>query len=172
MKLQKVKTKKELEQYYEIQEKVFKIEKGFENLYFSDEYDQNSSHYLFIKNDKIVGAVRMVYNSDKGLPYLTYNGFDKKSVKDKVAIQITHLCILKKYRGITLNAFKDLLKNEIMKLDKSESIIFLSVLPAVNFYKRIGFTPLGKPYFSKYAPKYDNMDVNVQMMSSKIKDFC
>ncbi len=96
----------ELEKVYRLRYKVYCEEWGFEEKkdypegIERDVYDERSTHFAAIREGQIIGTVRLIHNSDRGLPIEQHTRIDEDLSdldRDKVA-EISRLAVSKDFR--------------------------------------------------------------------------
>lgn len=125
LQIEKVNTKKTLEQAFNIRKKVFVEEQRVPVEIELDEFDKTADHFIVYLNKKPVGCARV-----------SYNGFAK----------LERIAILKKYRsrGYGTQLTKYLI--QYCKKKKIRKIVIHSQMNVVGFYKKFGFKPIGEPF--------------------------
>jgi len=111
-----------------------------------DKYDEFSINLLAIKNQKPVGAVRMVFFSQLGFPTANAFNFLNFEIPAKEVLEISKLCVIKEYRKtiVTLGLLK-----KAYEYSKEKKI---------NYWL-MGMPPRLKDRFSKFNVKFKSVPI-------------
>jgi len=102
----KAKGTEELENVFRLRYKVYCEECGFEKKedypdgIERDEYDEHSTHFAAVRKGVVIGTVRLIHNSEKGLPIEHHTRIDEDLShldRDKLA-EISRLAVSKTFR--------------------------------------------------------------------------
>ena len=122
------------EYVYDIRRRVFVDEQGFSAELEIDEHDKMSVYALVMDDDGVPSATGRLY----------IDGEDR--------FAIGRVCVLKEQRGKYMG---DLVMRMLLYRAQElncASVTLSSQLPAVSFYTRYGFTPVGDIYLDEGAP--------------------
>lgn len=115
----------EKEEHLAIRRLVFVKEQNIPETIEFDDLSIETFNFIAIFNDEFVGTARY-RNTSTG-------------------IKLERFAVLKKYRG---NGIGKALMKYILKKIKDDSNIYLHAQkPVINFYKKLGFKEVGKPFF-------------------------
>ena len=90
-----------------------------------DDLSIKSFNFIAIFNNKFVGTARYRITS--------------------IGIKLERFAVLKKYRGIGIG--KALVEYILKKVKEDSNIYLHAQKPVINFYKKLGFKEVGKPFF-------------------------
>jgi predicted GNAT family N-acyltransferase len=135
-----------------------------------DRFDELSTFIVAQVNGKTIAALRIIPDSGDGLPIEEYIDLSLFRNKNSKLGEVSRLACFKEYRNNTvilkgLSFFKQLAQN----LDISHLVIE-SLLRTANLYRRIGFTPMGEPFFdSTVATSSADMTPNSLAMLMRVE---
>ena len=125
-------TLEELAKCFILRYKVFVLEQGFDEDIEIDEYDNISTHFVAIDDDKVVGTLRL---------YKKNNGY----ILGRMAVDALY-----RKRDIGRNLIQHSI--EFLKKSGGKYIIAHSQVQALAFYEKCGFKKSGKEFLEEGAP--------------------
>ena len=145
-------SEKELEKVYNFRWKIYSQEEyinpdNYPDKLLKDKYDSVSVSFLALKNQRIIGTLRLVPFSPLGLP--TENAFNFshfKLIPEKTA-EISKLCVSKDWRG---KGIALALIEKAYLYSKEKGIC----------YWLVGIPPALKDYFEKFGIKFQSISTN------------
>lgn len=127
LKIRKVKNKDELEKTFEIRTTVFVKEQNVPIDLEMDGLDKEAEHFIAHIDDKEIGCARI----------RTKNNFAK----------LERIAILKEYRNMGFGKQLTKFLIEHCKKNKFDEIRLHSQIYVSDFYKKLGFKPVGENFF-------------------------
>lgn len=125
IKVHKIESKKDLEQAFQIREKVFVIEQEVERSEEYDEFEDTSIHFLATENGTPLGTARWRTKGDK--------------------IKLERFAVLKEARGKGVGAaLVNSVVDDVINSGKKEQMYMHAQVHAVPFYEKLGFKKQGK----------------------------
>ncbi len=107
-----------------IRKTVFSEEMGISESELFDRFDEIADHFLFVEQDNVIGSVRLIQVEN--------------------SMKLERMAIYREYRQYNFgyDAIKQIINH--YKEKSIEKIILDSVYDIRNFYKKCGFTEIGK----------------------------
>ena len=138
-------SERDLELIYKLREEVFRKEDHYPEEALKTEYDKTATHFMAIKDGKLIGSLMIVLNSEKGLPIEKF--LDISKLKDKPIAEVLKLAVLPEDRKTSVSMGLIVLAHEYAKGNGVKRICIVSLEKKQDNYKlysRFGFKTIGK----------------------------
>ena len=109
-----------------IRKTIFSEEMGISESELFDRFDETADHFLFVEQDNVIGSVRLIQVEN--------------------SVKLERMAIYTEYRqhNFGYDAIKQIINH--YKEKSTEKIILDSIYDIRNFYKKCGFTEVGKVF--------------------------
>ena len=170
------KTQKEKDMAYQVRYEVFVEERGnlaaskFSNRMEIDSFDdlETTVNFLALVNENAIGTVRLIEDSEKGLPIEDYVDLSGLRAAKRKLSEGGRLAVLKDYRGkegICIGLFKIGMNYARMK-DITDMCIISSAL-IKKIYEAIGWYPIGD---QRYSSEFSDNILPMRLELDKIRE--
>jgi len=154
----------------DIMEHVFAVELGYSKIR-ADTFDHNAVFLIAKCNGQIVASLRVVPDSELGLPIDAYADISHVRSKKIMLAEVSRLACLKDFRNryVAINGIS-FLKEVLSNMDITHVVID-SFLHSARLYRQLGFKPLGEPIFdSTIFKEGDAPAPNSLVMYAEVQD--